>query len=131
MNKSQVRSLAKHWNLPNWDKLATPCLASRLAVGVEVSPERLQRIDEAERFLRKLGFSPLRVRYHTGDHARIEVAPDAIPQLLSVRDSVVRRLKELGFKFVSVDLEGFRSGSLNAMISPELVQLQTNLPSSN
>lgn len=125
-DKQAVRELAQHWGLPNWDKPATPCLSSRIAVGTDVTPERLQRIDAAESFLRKLGFSPLRVRYHSGDHARIEVAPDAIGRLLEIRESVVERFKGLGFKFVSVDLEGFRSGGLNALVPPEMVRLQTD-----
>lgn len=123
LGKRAVRELAKEWGLPNWDKPATPCLASRLAVGVEVTPLRLQRIDRAESFLKNLGFSPLRVRYHPGDHARIEVDPQSMVRLLAAREQIVAKLKELGFNFVSLDLSGFASGSLNALIAPEMVKL--------
>jgi uncharacterized protein len=117
--KAEIRELAAAWELPIWDKPATPCLSSRIAYGETVTPERLAMIGAAESFLREHGFQPLRVRYHKGDIARIEVAPDALPRLLAadLRDEVISKLKTLGFKFVSVDLEGFRSGSMNAMLS--------------
>jgi uncharacterized protein len=93
-------------------------LSSRIAYGEEVTPERLKMIDAAERFLRDRGFQPLRVRYHRGDVARIEVPPGELARFFeeSFRGELVAHFKSLGFKFVSLDLEGFRSGSLNAMI---------------
>jgi pyridinium-3,5-biscarboxylic acid mononucleotide sulfurtransferase len=119
LTKAEIRQLAAAWELPVWDKPATPCLSSRIAYGETVTPERLAMIGAAEAFLREHGFQPLRVRYHKGDVARIEVAADALPRLLAAdfRDEVIQKLKSLGFKFVSVDLEGFRSGSMNAMLS--------------
>ena len=77
-------------------------------------------IDQAERFLRELGLRPLRVRYHKGDIARIEVPVEQLPKLAepALREEVVRYLKSLGFKYVSLDLEGFRSGSMNAVLAP-------------
>jgi uncharacterized protein len=119
LSKAEIRQLAAAWDLPVWDKPATPCLSSRIAYGETVTPERLAMIGAAEAFLREQGFQPLRVRYHKGDMARIEVAADALPRLLAAdfRDEVIERLKSLGFKYVSVDLEGFRSGSMNAMLS--------------
>jgi uncharacterized protein len=119
LTKAEIRQLAAAWGLPVWDKPATPCLSSRIAYGETVTPERLAMIGAAEAFLREHGFQPLRVRYHTGDVARIEVSSDALPRLLAtdLREEVVRRLKSLGFKFVSIDLEGFRSGSMNAMLT--------------
>jgi pyridinium-3,5-biscarboxylic acid mononucleotide sulfurtransferase len=119
LTKAEIRQLAAAWDLPVWDKPATPCLSSRIAYGETVTPERLAMIGAAEAFLREHGFQPLRVRYHKGDVARIEVAADALPRLLAAdfRDEVITRLKSLGFKFVSVDLEGFRSGSMNAMLT--------------
>ncbi len=119
--KADVRALAEHWNLPIWDKPATPCLSSRVAYGEEVTPQRLDMIDAAERFLRQRGLRTLRVRYHKGDMARLEVPLEALPQLCEpqVREQVVARLKEIGFKYVTLDLEGFRSGSLNALVSLE------------
>ncbi|MEX0676275.1 MAG: ATP-dependent sacrificial sulfur transferase LarE [Pirellulales bacterium] len=118
IDKLDVRALARAWQLPTWDKPASPCLSSRIAYGEEVTPERLAMIDQAERFLREGGLGPLRVRYHKGDVARLEVPPDEIARLCApeMREAVVRRLKELGFKYVTLDLEGFRSGSLNALV---------------
>jgi uncharacterized protein len=118
LTKRSVRDLARYWKLPNWDKPATPCLSSRLAIGVEVTPERVRRVEEAEAFLAELGFANLRVRYHHGDHARIEVSPDDLPTLVNraIRERITERFHQLGFKFVSVDLDGFRSGSLNVLV---------------
>jgi uncharacterized protein len=118
LTKAELRTLAAWWELPVWDKPATPCLASRIAYGEQITPERLEMVDRAEQFLRSLGFQPVRVRYHRGDLARIEVAAEAIPRLLdaAVRTQVAQFLKGVGFKFVSLDLEGFRSGSLNVLV---------------
>jgi uncharacterized protein len=117
MTKADVRALARHWELPVWDKPATPCLSSRIAYGLEVTPERVQRVDRAEEYLRReLGLGELRVRHEANDLARIEipVADDlrlADPEL---RRRVCGKLHELGFKYVTLDLDGFRSGSMNA-----------------
>ncbi len=121
LDKAAVRALARHWQLPIWDKPATPCLSSRIAYGEEVTPERLAMIDQAERFLRDWGLGTLRVRYHKGDVARLEVPLDALTRLTApeMREAVVGRLKQLGFKYVTLDLEGFRSGSLNALVDIE------------
>ncbi len=119
LRKADVRALARYWGLPVWDKPAAPCLASRIAYGVEVTPDRLRMIEAAEAFLRGLGFRELRVRLPEPGTARIELPVPELARLLSVRDQVVRELKAIGFKFVTVDLEGLRSGSLNALIEPE------------
>jgi uncharacterized protein len=123
--KAEIRELALAWGLPTWDKPAAPCLSSRIAYGETVTPERLAMIDAAERFLRERGFRPLRVRYHKGDVARIEVALDALPRLAEpkLRGEVVAHLKSLGFKYVALDLEGFRSGSMNAVLPVESLQI--------
>lgn len=125
LTKAEIRALAKHWGLPTWDKPATPCLSSRIAYGEEVTAERLAMIDKAERFLRKEGFEPLRVRYHRGDVARIEVAPEDIPRFVEpgFREKVVEVLTDAGFKFVSLDLRGFRSGSLNNILPVEALEI--------
>jgi uncharacterized protein len=125
LTKPELRTLAAHWQLPTWDKPATPCLSSRIAYGEQVTPERLAMIDRAERFLRERGFQPLRVRYHKGDMARIEVGPEAIERFFdaSFRREVVEQLKAAGFRYVSVDLEGFRSGSLNEILPAESLQI--------
>lgn len=116
--KQDVRDLAAEWQLPVWDKPATPCLASRIAYGQEVTPERLRMIDAAEQHLRGLGLREVRVRYHEGDLARIEVPAEAIAIIVdkATRRELVARLQELGFKFIALDLMGFRSGSLNTLV---------------
>ncbi len=121
LGKSTVRALALAWDLPAWDKPATPCLSSRVAYGEQVTPERVKMIDEAEQWLRGQGLRLLRVRYHKGDMARIEVPIEELPRLASpeVRNELVEVFRALGFKFVTLDLEGFRSGSLNSLITPE------------
>lgn len=119
--KQDVRALAKAWGLPTWDKPASPCLSSRLAPGVTVTRERTGRVEAAEAYLRSLGLREFRVRLHEGELARIEVPARELPRLVAedVRDRLVPRLKELGFQYVTLDLEGFRSGSLNALVSLE------------
>jgi uncharacterized protein len=118
LTKADVRELAAAWGLPVWDKPATPCLSSRIAYGETVTPERLAMIDRAEQFLRGLGLRELRVRYHNGDLARIEVPLAELPRLIEVgqRQDLTAELRRLGFKFVTLDLEGFRSGSLNQLV---------------
>jgi uncharacterized protein len=127
LTKPELRQLAADWELPSWDKPATPCLSSRIAYGERVTPERLAMVDSAERFLREHGFQPLRVRYHKGDVARIEVSPEAIAKLVDpdFRRQVVEALKSAGFKYVSLDLEGFRSGSLNEALPADLLQIHS------
>jgi uncharacterized protein len=118
ITKAEVRELAAAWGLPVWDKPATPCLSSRIAYGEEVTPDRLAMIDQAERFLRGRGLANLRVRYHRGDLARIEVSLADLPRLCDAdfRRELTAELRQLGFKFVTLDLEGFRSGSLNQLV---------------
>lgn len=118
ITKSEVRELAAGWGLPVWDKPATPCLSSRIAYGEAVTPERLAMIDRAEQFLRARGLANLRVRFHKGDLARIEVPQDELARLCDadLRRELTAELRQLGFKFVTLDLEGFRSGSLNQLV---------------
>jgi len=124
LSKPEIRDLAVHWGLPVWDKPAMPCLSSRIAYGEKITLQRLAMVDQAERFLRRRGFQPLRVRYHRGDVARIEVASEALSKFAEAgfRRQVVDKLKSLGFKYVSLDLEGFRSGSLNAVLPAESLE---------
>ncbi|HEV3081221.1 MAG TPA: ATP-dependent sacrificial sulfur transferase LarE [Gemmataceae bacterium] len=126
--KADVRALARAWDLPTWDKPASPCLSSRLAPGVEVTHERTQRVEEAEIYLRSLGYRECRVRLHHGELARIEVPAAELARLAepAAREGLIRRLKELGFQYVALDLEGFRSGSLNALVSLESKRLFDN-----
>lgn len=117
--KADVRAVAKAWGLPAWDKPASPCLSSRLAPGLAVTPERTRRVEEAEVYLKSLGLRDCRVRYHEGDLARVEVPTTEIARFAvdEVRTALAAKLKHLGFKFVTLDLEGFRSGSLNELVS--------------
>lgn len=121
LTKAEVRQLAEAWRLPIWNKPATPCLSSRVAYGEKITPERLAMIDRAEKFLRDRGFQPLRVRYHKGDVARIEVSVEQMARFAdaSLRRETAEYLKSLGFKYVSLDLEGFRSGSMNEVLKIE------------
>jgi pyridinium-3,5-biscarboxylic acid mononucleotide sulfurtransferase len=120
--KADVRELAHDWGLPTWDKPASPCLSSRLAPGLEVTPERTARVEAAEAILRGLGLRECRVRYHEGDLARIEVPVSEIAKLASdpVRSELVREFRKLGFKFITLDMDGFRSGSLNELVPLEI-----------
>jgi pyridinium-3,5-biscarboxylic acid mononucleotide sulfurtransferase len=130
LGKAEVRALARAWGLPTWDKPATPCLSSRIAYGEEVSPERVRMIDQAEQWLRQRGLRILRVRYHKGDLARIEVPLDDLPRLvdLQLRGELITAFRALGFKFVTLDLEGFRSGSFNSAMSlPNIVPVENLL----
>jgi pyridinium-3,5-biscarboxylic acid mononucleotide sulfurtransferase len=119
--KADVRALALAWGLPTWDKPAAPCLSSRIAYGEEATPERNRMIDQAEQWLRRRGFHVLRVRYHKGDLARIEVPLEDLQRFveLDLRGELLPAFRSLGFKFVTLDLEGFRSGSLNSVIPSE------------
>jgi uncharacterized protein len=122
LGKADVRRLALHWDLPTWDKPAAPCLSSRLAPGVAVTPERTARVEAAEAYLRGIGLRECRVRLHENELARLEVPAAAIARLADeeVRSSLVARLRELGFHYVTLDLEGFRSGSMNELIPLEM-----------
>ncbi len=115
LTKRDVRALARRLGLPNWDKPAMACLSSRIPYGTPVTVEALRRIEKAEQALRELGFRQLRVRHHN-NLARIEVPPQDFPRLLEVRDEIVQRLKGAGYTYVTMDLTGFRSGSMNEML---------------
>ncbi len=115
--KSDVRELSKAFNLPTWDKPSFACLASRFPYGEEITPEALRMIDEAEDYLFSLGFKQVRVR-HYQNLARIEVYREEMGRLMdsSIREKVVSRLREIGYKYVTLDLQGFRSGSMNEVL---------------
>src|SRR5204862_358627 len=106
--------------LPTADQPSSPCLASRIPYGLEVTEPRLKQVDQAEGVLRSLGFVEFRVRHHD-TIARIEVRPEDVPRLAAepVRSKVVKKLKALGFQFITMDLQGFRSGSLNESLSDQ------------
>jgi uncharacterized protein len=114
LNKREIRELSQALGLPTWDKPSSPCLSSRFPYGTAITREGLARVAGAEHVLRGLGFAECRVRYH-GQMARIEVPAEILPQLVTpeVRAVLVRELRALGFLYITVDLQGFRSGSLN------------------
>jgi uncharacterized protein len=118
LTKSEVRELSRWLGLPSWDRPASPCLASRFPYGTEITLEGLRRVERSEQVLHSLGFKVVRVRNH-GEIARIELEPTEFARILdeTVRNTVERQLREIGFRFVTIDLRGFRSGSLNEGIS--------------
>ena len=131
-DKGAVRQIAQGWGLEVWDKPATPCLSSRVVYGLDITPERLARIDAAEHLLRELGLENVRVRYHHDDLARLEVALADLPTLCeeAIRLTITSHLRELGFRYVTLDLEGFRSGSFQQLVSlEELKQYEPSQPS--
>lgn len=117
LTKADIRSLSQHLGLRTWDKPAAACLASRVPYGTEVTVGLLSRVDRAERVVRSLGFRELRVR-HYGDTARIELGLDELPTAIDRRSELVAGLRELGYRYVTLDLEGFRSGNLNGALVP-------------
>ena len=114
MTKEDIRRYSRELNLPSWNKPAIACLSSRFPYGIEINVERLQKIAACERFLQELRFREFRVRYH-GELVRIEVAPEEIQRFFEpgTREAIVEKFKEVGFSFVSLDLQGYRTGSMN------------------
>ena len=112
MGKAEIRAAARGLGLPNWNKPSFACLSSRIPHGTEVTVEALRQIEAAEAAIKALGFRQVRVRHH-GDVARIEVEPEEIARLVSERERVVAALQAAGYRFVSLDLEGYATGSLN------------------
>jgi uncharacterized protein len=117
LGKKEVRAISRALKLPTAHKSSSPCLASRIPYGEKITAEKLRMIEEAEEFLRAKGFDDVRVRVH-GNLARIEVSPQEIARLSSpgTRTSVTKRLRSLGFTYISLDLEGYRTGSLNEVL---------------
>lgn len=117
LTKNDIRKLSQVAGLPTWDKPAAPCLSSRIPYGSPVTSEKLSRIEKSEEYLREIGFSVLRVRDH-GDVARIEVPREIIAKLVEgdYPEKITEKLKSFGYRYVSVDLLGFRSGSLNEVL---------------
>jgi uncharacterized protein len=117
LTKAEIRELSRRAGLPTWDRPASACLSSRIPYGSEVTPEKLVQIESGEAALRELGFQQFRVRHH-GELARIEIAPEELPRALdfAMAQEVARRLRASGFLYVTLDLEGYRPGSLNAAL---------------
>ncbi len=113
--KREIREMSQRLGLSTWNKPSFACLASRFAYGERITPERLKRVERAEQILAEFGFSQFRVRVH-GDLARLEVLPEEFAKLLKCREQLNRELKELGFIYISMDLTGYRTGSMNEML---------------
>ncbi|MEO8168319.1 MAG: ATP-dependent sacrificial sulfur transferase LarE [bacterium] len=122
LSKAEVREISKHLGLPTWDKPAFACLSSRFPYGMAITKENLTKIDGAETFLRDEGFRFFRVRYHDERTARIEVGKEEITRLLddTLRERVVAHMKSLGFIYVTLDLQGYRTGSMNEVLPVEV-----------
>ena len=118
LTKNEIRALAKAADLPVWDRPASACLSSRIPYGMPVTIEKLSVIERGEAKLRALGFRLMRVRHH-GDVVRIEIAPDELSKALNVEmtQRIAAAFKQLGFKYVTLDLEGYRTGALNEVLS--------------
>src|ERR687883_987049 len=115
LGKAEVRELAKYLGLPTWDKPALACLSSRFPYGQEITPEKLAQVARAEEFMRSRGFSQVRVRHH-GEIARLEVGPEELDRAFAMREEISAELLDAGFLYVTLDLAGYKSGSLNAAL---------------
>jgi uncharacterized protein len=115
VGKAEVRELAKLLGLPSWDKPALACLSSRFPYGQEITPEKLTQVARAEEFMRREGFRQVRVRHH-GEIARLEVGPEELERAFSEREKITAELLDAGFLYVTLDLAGYKSGSLNAAL---------------
>ncbi len=113
--KAEVRELARHLGLPSWDKPALACLSSRFPYGQEITPEKLAQVARAEEFMRSRGYKQVRVRHH-GEIARLEVGEQELEQAFEEREEICAELMAAGFLYVTLDLAGYRSGSLNAVL---------------
>jgi uncharacterized protein len=115
LTKKEIKKISKEMKLETWDKPAFACLASRFPYGTEITKSLLEQIEKAESFLQFLGVKQFRVRYHK-DIARIEVSKDDFQLILTNSDKIVEKFKEIGFKYITLDIEGYRTGSLNEVL---------------
>ena len=123
--KQEVRQLSKELELPVWNKPASCSLASRIPYGTKLDKRKIEQVDQAEKFIAKLGIDMVRVRYHE-NVARIEVAPEEITELLKHREKIQLKLTSLGFNYVSLDLRGYRTGSMNEVLPADLLNAEVN-----
>jgi len=115
LSKAEIRELSRLAGLPTWDRPAAACLSSRVAYGTEVTRENILQVETAEEALKELGFRQFRVRYHSAELVRVEIAREELPRAMSLEvfDAISKQLKQLGFKYVTLDLDGYRQGSMN------------------
>jgi pyridinium-3,5-biscarboxylic acid mononucleotide sulfurtransferase len=125
MTKDEIREISNALGLRTWDKPAFACLSSRFPYGTPITVEKLKQVAEAERVLRVLGFRGFRVRHHD-KMARIEVPPEDFPRIIEHHEEIVAGVRNAGYRFVTLDLRGYRSGSLNEDLSPKVRQASTN-----
>ncbi|MBO4319595.1 MAG: ATP-dependent sacrificial sulfur transferase LarE [Treponema sp.] len=114
--KEEIRSLSEQMGLPTWNKPSFACLASRFAYGEEINIKKMSMVEKAEQALIDIGFRQLRVRIHGDNLARIEVMPSELQRLLSLRETVIKKLRDAGFTYVTMDLQGYRTGAMNEVI---------------
>ncbi len=126
LSKDEIRQLSKRWDLPTWNKPSFACLSSRFPYGQQITVEKLTTVEQAEQFLRDQGIRVFRVRHHE-KIARVEVLPEDMPRLVTepFRSAMVQRFQDLGFAYVTLDLAGFRSGSMNEGLQQHTTQVPT------
>jgi pyridinium-3,5-biscarboxylic acid mononucleotide sulfurtransferase len=119
LSKAEIRELSRLAGLPTWDRPAAACLSSRIAYGTQVTVENIQQVETAEEALKALGFRQFRVRYHSEELVRVEIGREEMPKALSLEmfDKISSSLKKLGFKYVTLDMQGYRQGSMNEVLS--------------
>lgn len=115
ITKHELRQIAKYYELPNWDKPASPCLSSRVPYNHKITRQKLEQIEEAENYLNSCGFNDVRVR-HYGNYAKIEVKKEALTRLIEIKEQVTEKMIELGFKHCEIDTEGLVSGKMNRVL---------------
>jgi uncharacterized protein len=117
LSKAEIRELSKNHGLPTWDKPASPCLSSRIAYGIPVTIERLSKVERGEEILRRLGFKEFRVRFHE-ELVRLEIAPSEMERALNleITNLLAEEFRKLGFRYVTLDLQGFRTGAMNEVL---------------
>ncbi len=120
LTKAEIRELSNRLNLTTWDKPSFACLSSRFPYGDQITQEKLTMVDGAERYLRKYDFKQLRVRHHDAKTARIEVLSEDMPFFLEHREEVVTAFKSLGYTYITLDLQGYRTGSMNEVLTDEV-----------
>jgi uncharacterized protein len=126
LSKDEIRELSKRWDLPTWNKPSFACLSSRFPYGQQITVEKLSAVEQAEQFLRDQGIRVFRVRHHE-KIARVEVLPEEMPRLVTepFRSAMVQRFQDLGFAYVTLDMAGFRSGSMNEGLQQQANQVPT------
>jgi len=119
LSKAEIRELSRLAGLPTWDRPAAACLSSRVAYGTPVTVENIQQVETAEEAMKALGFRQFRVRYHSDELVRVEIARDEMPKALSLEmfEKISSSLKTLGFKYVTLDMQGYRQGSMNEVLT--------------